>query len=68
MVQQTITFRKLKGLDTEQQLNLMNLQDLYGITNLIDLVSSFNSRLRTALDQMTQSWQRLSPLGKGIHG
>ena len=52
MVQQTITFRTLKGLDTEQLANLMNLQDLDEITNLNDLVSSFNSRSRTALDQM----------------
>ena len=52
MVQQTITFRKLKGLDTEQLVNLMNLQDLDKITNLNDLVSSFNSNSRTTLDQM----------------
>ena len=52
MVQQTITLRKLKGLDTGQLVNLMNLQDLDEIANLNDLVSSFNSRSRTTLDEM----------------
>ena len=40
------------SMDTELLVNLMNLQDLDKITNLNDLVSSFNSRSRTTLDQM----------------
>ena len=52
MVQHTTTLQKTKGLDTEQLVNLMNLQGLDEITNLNDLISSFNRISGTALDQM----------------